>query len=70
VALTGYFAHDGRFPAFTQMIEHYSNGIEQSPTLDSSLKNGIPLTDLEKFYLQEFLFTLTDSSMVTDPRFE
>jgi cytochrome c peroxidase len=70
VALTGYFAHDGRFPAFTQMIEHYSNGIEQSPTLDPSLKNGIPLTDLEKFYLQEFLFTLTDSSMVTDPRFE
>jgi cytochrome c peroxidase len=52
------------------MIEHYSNGIEQSPTLDPSLKNGIPLTDLEKFYLQEFLFTLTDSSMVTDPRFE
>jgi cytochrome c peroxidase len=70
VALTGYFAHDGRFPAFTEMIDHYSEGIEQSPTLDPSLKNGIPLSDLEKFYIQEFLFTLTDSTMVMDTRFE
>lgn len=70
VALTGYFAHDGRYPAFTQMIAHYADGIQQGPTLDGTLKNGIPLTDLEKFYLQEFIFTLTDSVLVTDPRFE
>ena len=70
IALTGYFGHDGRFPAFTQMIEHYSSGIEQGPTLDPSLQGSIPMTDLEKFYLQEFLFTLTDSALVTNPMFE
>lgn len=69
VGLTGYFTHDGRFPEFTQMIEHYSSGIIQSPGLDPSLQNGIPLSNLEKFYLQEFLYTLTDSSMAHDPKF-
>jgi cytochrome c peroxidase len=70
VALTSYFAHDGRFPAFTQLIDHYVSGIEQGPTLDPALQNGIPLSDLEKFYIQEFLFTLTDSTLISDERFK
>lgn len=70
VALTGYYAHDGRFVAMSEMLNHYSSGIEPGPTLDPSLNNGIPLTDLEKFYLQEFLFTLSDSSLINDPRFK
>lgn len=70
VALTGYYAHDGRFVAISEMLNHYSSGIMQGPTLDTSLKNNIPLNDLEKFYLQEFLFTLNDSSLISDPRFE
>lgn len=70
VGITGYFAHDGRFPAFTQMINHYNEGIEHNATLDPLLASNIPLTDLEKFYLQEFLHTLSDSSLISDPRFE
>lgn len=69
VSLTGYYAHDGRYSAMSQMIDHYSGGIVDGPTLDPSLKQGIALTDLEKFYLTEFLYTLADSTLVTDPRF-
>jgi cytochrome c peroxidase len=70
VALTAYYTHDGRFNALSEMIGHYSDGIVNSATLDPLLVNKIPLSDLEKFYLQEFLFTLSDSSLVRDPRFE
>lgn len=70
VMLTGYFAHDGRFMAVSEFLNHYAAGIESSPTLDPSLAGGIPLSDLEKFYLQEFLFTLSDSTLIGDPRFD
>jgi cytochrome c peroxidase len=70
VGLTGYYTHDGRFVYFSEMLDHYINGVQQGPTLDPLLKNNIPLTDLEKFYVQQFLYTLDDSTLVTDPRFE
>ncbi len=69
VMLTSYYGHDGRYPAVSQMLDHYSEGINDGPTLDPLLKNKIPLTDLEKFYLREFLFTLNDSTLISDPRF-
>ncbi|MEO8582204.1 MAG: cytochrome c peroxidase [Flavitalea sp.] len=69
VALTAYYGHDGRWEAISEVLEHYNTGIQDGPTLDPLLKNKIPLTDLEKFYLQEFLFTLTDSVFVNNPRF-
>lgn len=70
VALTGYFAHDGRYIAVGQLLDHYSSQIPASPTLDPLLENGIPLTALEKFYIEEFLKALTDSALISDPRFE
>lgn len=70
VALTAYYAHDGRFVAISEVLNHYSDGIVQGSTTDPSLQNSIPLTNLEKFYLQEFLMTLNDSALVNDPRFE
>lgn len=69
VMLTGYYVHDGRFISVGQMLEHYSEGVTPIPTLDPSLQNGIPLTPLEKFYIEEFLFTLSDSTLISDPRF-
>lgn len=69
IALTGYFAHDGRYISIGQLLDHYSQGITPIPTLDPSLQGGIPLTALEKFYLEEFLRTLSDSMLVSDPRF-
>lgn len=70
IELTGYFAHDGRYIAIGQLLDHYSSQITPSPTLDPSLQNGIPLTDLEKFYIEEFLNTLTDSTLIGNPSFE
>lgn len=71
VTLTGYYAHDGRFISVGQLLDHYSEGITAPPpTMDPSLVGGIPLTPLEKFYIGEFLFTLNDTTLIGDPRFE
>jgi cytochrome c peroxidase len=70
VGYTGYYAHDGRFVYFSEMLDHYSDGIQVSPTLDPLLTDKIPLTSLDKFYLTQFLYTLDDSTLVSDPRFQ
>ncbi len=69
VAVSGYYAHDGRFQGITEMLDHYSENTGESPTLDPSLVDGIPLNNLEKFYLLEFLQTLTDNTMLHNPDF-
>lgn len=67
--LTFPYMHDGRFRSPLMVLDHYSDGIQQGPTLDPSLSNGIPLTMTEKYYLLEFFRTLTDSSFLNDRRF-
>ncbi len=69
VYLTYPYGHDGRFNTLTDVLNHYSSETVQGPTLDPLLKNGIPLTDNDKFYLITFLGTLTDSGFVNDPRY-
>lgn len=63
------YGHDGRFTSINQMLDHYSAGVQNSATLDPLLKNKIPLTASEKFYITQFLATLTDSTFITDRRF-
>jgi cytochrome c peroxidase len=69
VALTFPYEHDGRFSSITSVLDHYSSGIQNSATLDPLLQNKIPLSNAEKFYLLEFLKTLTDSTFISDARF-
>ena len=69
VAVTFPYEHDGRFSSITSVLDHYSSGIQNSTTLDPQLKNMIPLTNFDKFYLLEFLKTLTDSAFIKDKRF-
>jgi cytochrome c peroxidase len=69
IALTFPYIHDGRTYAIGQVLDHYRNGITQSPTLDSSLRKGIPMTKYEKNNLVYFLYSLTDSSLISNPRF-
>lgn len=69
VARTQPYMHDGRFYSLDQVIEHYRTGIQMSPTLDTLLKNKLAMTDLEKRDLKYFLWTLTDTSFLKDPRF-
>ncbi|HTE12832.1 MAG TPA: hypothetical protein VK645_17755, partial [Chitinophagaceae bacterium] len=68
-ALTFPYMHDGRLYTFDQVLNHYTTGIVQSPTLDPLLKNGIALNSTERINLKAFLKTLTDSTFIKDPRF-
>ena len=70
VAVTYPYMHDGRFVTLGQVIDHYRTGIQTNqPSLDSSLKNKLPMTNTEKTNLIYFLFTLTDSTLLHNPRF-
>ena len=69
VHISSNYMHDGRFNTLTQCLNHYRNGIQQSPTLDPLLTNGIQLTNTEATNLAIFLRTLTDSSFIQDIRF-
>ena len=70
---TAPYMHDGRLFTLEAVLNHYSNGVVNSATLDPSLNNngtlGIPLTNLEKTKLIAFLKTLTDNQYLTDKRF-
>lgn len=67
--ISSNYMHDGRFNTLYQVLNHYSTGVQQSPTLDPSVKNGIPLTSGQTNDLVSFLKTLTDSAFLKDPRF-
>lgn len=73
VAVTAPYMHDGRFGTLDAVLNHYSNGITNSITLDSTLSQngvlGIPLTITEKSQIISFLTTLTDNQYITDSRF-
>jgi len=66
IELTYPYMHDGRFYNLSQVLDHYSIGIQQSATLDPSLQNGIALTSSEKTALIAFLKTLTDYELLTN----
>jgi cytochrome c peroxidase len=66
VELTYPYMHDGRFYNLSQVLDHYSTGIQQSITLDPILQNSIPLTSSEKIALIAFLKTLTDYELLTN----
>lgn len=74
VALSRPYMHDGRFNTLEKVLDHYSDGVIDSPTLDPILKQngnlGIPLTNDEKQKLILFLQTLTDYSFVNNPLFQ
>lgn len=68
---TAPYMHDGRFLTLNRVIEHYRNGMVDSPTLDPVFRQpdgtlGIPMTEDEKQNLIAFLSTLNDREFVTD----
>ncbi len=63
------YMHDGRFSKLNQVLNHYSNGIKQGPTLANELKNPIKLSADEKVDLIAFLLTLNDLDFVFNPKF-
>ncbi|MFN8416485.1 MAG: cytochrome c peroxidase [Cytophagaceae bacterium] len=74
IALSRPYMHDGRFNTLEKVLNHYSDGVVDSPTLDPLLKSngnlGISLTDEEKQKIILFLQTLTDYTFVNNPLFQ
>lgn len=69
IEFTYPYMHDGRFKKLSEVLNHYSNGIQQSNSLDLNLKNGIQLSANEKVDLISFLLTLTDKEFLFNKNF-
>lgn len=75
VARTAPYMHDGRFNTLEEVMEHYSNGIQNHPGLDFRLKDeyGKPIhmniSDKEQQSIIAFLNSLTDYALLTEPRY-
>jgi len=71
--LTSPYMHDGRFKTLKQVLDHYSNGVNDSETLDPLLKQGtstgIALSEDEKIKIIAFIIALTDKTFIEDKRF-
>ncbi len=67
--------HDGRFATLEEVIDHYSNGIQDHDNLSEALRNpdGSPrrfnFTEEEKADLVAFFKTLTDETFIQEERF-
>jgi len=80
VALTAPYMHDGSIATLSEVIDHYAAGgrtIENGPNAGVGSRNsnkspfvtGFDLDESAKFDLISFLESLTDNSLLIDPRF-
>ena len=74
IELTAPYMHDGRFASLRDVIDHYSEGIQDHKNLDLELKkNGKPgnmnFTETEKQALEAYLKTLTDDSIAYEEKY-
>ena len=71
---TAPYMHDGRFQTIDEVINFYSEGLQNSPTIDPLMKNidqgGAQLSAQDKASLKAFLLTLTDESLTTNSAFQ
>ena len=70
VALTAPYMHDGRFAKLEDVIDHYSDKIKVSPTLDKGIPtDGFQFSSDEKRAILAFLKTLTDDEFIINSEF-
>ena len=73
LAYTAPYMHDGRFATLDEVINHYSEGLVYSNTIDPLMKNiaegGAQLTDSDKADLKAFLLSLSEPGFTTNPAF-
>jgi cytochrome c peroxidase len=77
IALTAPYMHDGRFKTLEEVLDHYNDHVQSSPTLAPLIieatnevgGKSLLLTPQEKQDVIAFLHMLTDSTFITDPRF-
>ena len=63
--------HDGRFSTLEEVVEHYNNGLKASSSLDPALEQtrgtGLTINRQDKTDLVNFLKTLTDNDLTSNP---
>ena len=73
VARTSPYMLNAKFKTLNEVLDHYANGVVDSPTLDPLLKQngrlGIALSEVEKEQIIIFLETLTDFEFIANPNF-
>jgi len=73
VAITPPYMSDGSIKTLEEVINHYNNGLKESTTLDPALKftkeKGLMLDQQDKADLVAFLKTLTDYTLISDPKY-
>ena len=73
LSFTAPYMHDGRFSTLDEVINHYSEGLQDSPTIDPLMKKvsqgGVQFSQQEKANLKAFLLSLNDPVFVSNPNF-
>lgn len=80
IAKTGPYMHDGRFETLMEVVNHYSDNVQDHPNLNFRLKDSddpspnsnvlrLNLTQAEKEALIAFLHTLTDEEVLTNEKY-
>ena len=73
VAITPPYMHDGRFATLEDVLDFYSERVALCFNIDAKMEfaaqHGAHLSALEKKQIISFLYTLTDSSLITDKRY-
>lgn len=73
LAFTAPYMHDGRFTTLDDVINHYSEGLKNSKTIDPLMKKvaqgGVSLTPSEKADLKAFLLSLSDYEFINNSAF-
>jgi cytochrome c peroxidase len=71
---TAPYMHDGRFTTLEEVINHYSEGLKASSTIDPLMKKvnqgGVNLSTKDKADLKAFLLTLTDEDFINNSAFK
>lgn len=74
LAFTTPYMHDGRFETIDDVINHYSEGLVFSETIDPLMKavaqGGVQLSEEDKADLKAFLLSLSEPGFTTNPDFQ
>ena len=74
LAFTAPYMHDGRFTTLEEVINHYSEGLKPSSTIDPLMKKvrqgGVGLSIKDKADLKAFLLSLSDFYFINNPDFQ
>ena len=74
LVFTAPYMHDGRFTTLEEVINHYSEGLKKSATIDPLMKNinkgGVQLSTQDKTDLKAFLLALSDYDFNSNRAFQ